>query len=63
MTKFNCCKLNNFYQFNLNMKESIFITVSISPEVDEFREDICWYEPPESETICIEGGSSGILQK
>ena len=37
--------------------------MSISPEIDELREDICWYEPPEGETICIEGGSSGILQE
>ena len=36
--------------------------MSISPEIEEFMEDICWYEPPESETICIKGGSSGILQ-
>ncbi len=27
-----------------------------------FVEDICWYEPPEIETICIKEVSSGILQ-
>ena len=36
--------------------------MSISPEIDEFVEDICWNEPPEIETICIKEGSSGILQ-
>ena len=38
-------------------------SLSISPEIDKFVEDICRNEPPEIiKTICIGEVSSGILQ-